>query len=422
MTTPDIQPCTCCYHDSGELLANLRRHIKHVVVLVLENRSFDNLCGYMQGRESGQNPELEGVNPGFVDADTMSRFSNPIDPHDPYSPRVPVSSDARVVTVDPPHEFVSINWQLFGNAEESADKNVSPSMQGTICNVWKNATNYWLSDGSTHPSYDKRIAKQVMECFSPQDVPVLHELVQEFGLCDHWFSSLPGPTLPNRYMLLSCTTKGIISNAFNPPLPASIKQDEWLDFSGEAPGQGAAAASKLLPPTPTHYDQKTLCDLFAEATDAHGQPRFANPWRIYYHDFPIALGLTRLQKDFGPNAHPNRFHLFPQFVEDCNTGNLPTFAFIEPRYLDFRMWPENEQHPPADIKFGEYLIADVYQALRNSPAWEHTMLIVTYDEHGALYDHVPPPRTVPPDSHQSLDPPFAFDRLGLHVPTVIISP
>jgi len=110
------------------------------------------------------------------------------------------------------------------------------------------------------------------------------------------------------------------------------------------------------------------------------------------------------------------------FMSDAMAGRLPNYSFIEPRYfssLILHLMP-NDQHPPHNVAYGERLIARCYDALRNGAGWEQTLFIVTYDEHGGLYDHVPPPAAVSPDAlHQDG---FAFDRYGVRVPAVLISP
>jgi hypothetical protein len=104
------------------------------------------------------------------------------------------------------------------------------------------------------------------------------------------------------------------------------------------------------------------------------------------------------------------------------TGLLPTYSFIEPRYFDFLSFKANDQHPPHDVALGDVLIADVYESLRLSPIWGSTLLVVVWDEHGGIYDHVLPPKTVNPDNLVHVDPPFDFTRLGVRVPAVLISP
>jgi phospholipase C len=120
--------------------------------------------------------------------------------------------------------------------------------------------------------------------------------------------------------------------------------------------------------------------------------------------------------------HVGGFHLFDRFLADAAGGNLPAYSFIEPRYFADPLTGTmpNDQHPPHNVGYGDGLIASVYNAVRNGPAWENTLLIVTYDEHGGCYDHVfPGPAASPggpfPDGYQ-------FDSYGVRVPAVIISP
>lgn len=149
-------------------------------------------------------------------------------------------------------------------------------------------------------------------------------------------------------------------------------------------------------------------------------------FKIYFSDFPTCLILSRLRE------YPAHFETFEQFLSQAAEGTLPTFSWVEPRWFDFLLWPENDEHPHAitdiglsgNIMYGEFFLKEIYEALRSSPAWNDTALIITYDEHGGLYDHVSPPqKNIPnPDGMDSTDPAFSFDRLGIRVPTIVVSP
>jgi phospholipase C len=115
----------------------------------------------------------------------------------------------------------------------------------------------------------------------------------------------------------------------------------------------------------------------------------------------------------------DRFRYYEEFREDARSGSLPCYSFIEPRYFTI-LHPPNDQHPPHVITLGEQLVADVYNCLRSGPGWPQTLLLILYDEHGGNYDHVPPPAATPPQSTPTA--PFAFDRYGVRVPAVIVSP
>jgi phospholipase C len=140
-------------------------------------------------------------------------------------------------------------------------------------------------------------------------------------------------------------------------------------------------------------------------------------WNIYYGDIPQSIVLQHHWRSL------DHFKRFEKFYADLEKGELAAYSFIEPRYLNFHEWKANDQHPPHDVRLGEYLIAEVYDALRNSQFWEKSMLVVLYDEHGGFFDRVPPPGPVPsPDGKKSKHPPFDFTRLGVRVPAILVSP
>jgi phospholipase C len=129
---------------------------------------------------------------------------------------------------------------------------------------------------------------------------------------------------------------------------------------------------------------------------------------------------------------PKFFGIYDQFLADCAVGQLPDYAFIEPNYSDHDgdagVLLASDQHPDHDVREGERFIASVYNAIKGNPAlWESTALLITYDEHGGIYDHVKPPTCVPdgfvaqPDATRT-GRPFLFDRLGVRVPTLLVSP
>jgi len=159
--------------------------------------------------------------------------------------------------------------------------------------------------------------------------------------------------------------------------------------------------------------KKTIYDSITEA---------GHSFCIYFNDFPSALFCARLREPqywacFGDMA---------AFYDDVAAGTLPDYSFLEPRWFTFYDWGASDQHPPHDVAMGEYLIADIYEALRAGPKWSSTLFIITYDEHGGFYDHVSPPqRNVPaPDDQRPPpgQPPFSFDRLGIRVPCIVVSP
>jgi hypothetical protein len=217
----------------------------------------------------------------------------------------------------------------------------------------------------------------VMGYYERGALPALHALAENFLVCDRWFSSLPGPTWPNRLFIHSGTSNGYVD------MPTCI---------------GDAQSSFHT------YDQPTIYQRLEEQGVS---------WKIYHHGMPQSLVLEK------QHEYKNRYHPISQFISDVSRAeqNFPAYSFIEPAY---NLEDQNDQHPPSDIRKGDALLVKVYNAIRaNSDLWNSTLLVVLYDEHGGFYDHVVPPAAVAPDSHTDS---FAFNSFGLRVPAVLISP
>lgn len=207
-------------------------------------------------------------------------------------------------------------------------------------------------------------------------LPALHQLATEFTVCDRWFSSLPGPTWPNRLFAMSGTSLGRAT------MPGGI-MDLNLHW----------------------YDQTTIFDRLNEKEIS---------WKVYFGDVPVS---TILVHQWEPqNAARHRPML--EFSFDVNhPENFPDFAWIEPSYLPPGA---NDYHPPHDVFDGEDLVRSVYNTLRASDTlWKSSLLIILFDEHGGFFDHIAPPSAVPPDHHQEE---WTFDRLGVRVPAILVSP
>jgi len=320
--------------------------IAHVIVLVLENRSFDGMLGRLYpGRD-----DFDGLTGNesnkWNGQDVAAWASLAMDPQ-----------VACIPTPDPNELFVDMAEQIFGAGNQSP---AAATMGGFVHNYMKTATD------------DPRA---VMHGFTPGQVPVLSALAKGFGVSDRWHASAPNQTWPNRFFLHTGTAAGYVNNS-PPRFP---------------------------------YDMPTIFNRLTAKQRS---------WRIYYHDIPQTATLAHIWSEL-----PDHLYLFEErFMADAMNGRLPNYSFIEPRYFSdplLRRLP-NDQHPPHNVLFAERLIARVYDALRNGPGWEQTLFIITYDEHGGIYDHVPPPAAVSPDDLQADH--FAFDRYGVRVPAIIVSP
>jgi len=213
-------------------------------------------------------------------------------------------------------------------------------------------------------------ANDIMGCFTPEALPVLSALAKGYAVCDQWFASAPTETLPNRAFTLAGTSQGIMDDK-----------------------------------TKTY----TCPSIFGSLTTA------GVSWMVFGYD---ARPLTKADFPDVASADASHFGLFTDFQAAAAAGTLPAFTFLEPSWSS----TGNSQHPNYDVALGEQLIHDTYQALRSGQGWDQTLFVLTYDEHGGCYDHVPPPwGATPPDAAQG-EFGFGFDRFGLRVPTLLISP
>jgi phospholipase C len=333
--------------------------LRHMVVLMMENRSFDHMLGYA---ESASWP-IEGLDGTETNTDSVGGVAQ-------------VSNDAKYagdLTPDPGHSGFDTLTQLYGDATTSVVQ--EPTMNGFV-RSYEGKTGV----GSTEDAH------RIMKCFSPQNLPVLTRLAQQFCVCDHWFSSLPGPTFPNRAFMHAAMSLGRVDMGI-----------DWRSLS------------------PTIYER-----LHENHLDSV----------IYYHDSTMASTFDGLA------GNPDFFGSFDDdFIEACANNDLPTYSFVEPRFANSPggngqlAYSASDQHPDHNVREGEALIQTVFKAIWGNPKVRNsTLLVIVYDEHGGTYDHVRPPTTVNPDGKvwtndgSSLDPSFDFTRLGVRVPAVLISP
>jgi phospholipase C len=330
--------------------------ISHLVVLMFENRSFDSVLGFHRPKSVDFNGLTgEETNPlasgGTVQVNRLS------------------GTDGYITVPDPHHEHDDAMFHLFGGA---AGRNSGF------------AERYRTTGGKDGAPLDPQVVAKVMGSFDTRSqLPALATLVDNFRVCDAWFSSLPGPTWPNRFFAHCATSGGL----FDSP---SDFTSAWSDIGS-------------VFNMPTIFENLSAAD---------------KSWNVYYHDIPQSLALARL------HHYRSQFKHFASFVRDCASGNLPSYSFIEPGFFDAKLLrlAASDMHPPHDVRHGDALIAAVYNALRaNEGLWQKSMLLVLWDEHGGLHDHVPPPTAAIPDA-ASRNAKFKFDQLGVRVPAVVVSP
>ena len=345
------------------------RGIKRFVVLMLENRSFDHLFGFLKAVDS----RVVGL--------TGNEF-NQKDPNSQDSPAVKVCrASSFVMTFDPSHEYYDAQVQLYGPLK-GTDPGLPP-----IANPPRDpAPMTGFIASATHAVDFSGDENLVMECFQPDQLPVLTTLATQFALFNFWYSSLPGPTWPNRFFIHAATSGGLT----------------------DSPSTGRILSG-------FSFKNGTIYERLEEG---------GKDWCIYHDGLPQAAGITSLRDEF-IIPFTEKFQDMDDFFDDVKKRNLADYNFIEPRYDTGNNYLDgNSMHPLNDIRKGERLVKRVYEALRNSPYWRDTMLIITFDEHGGFYDHQPPPATIPPGDntkYANANYHFRFDRLGVRVPAIVVS-
>ena len=327
--------------------------LKHIVVLMMENRSFDHMLGSL---------------PGIGGIDDAGAFFNPDTTGAVVNPQALAAFQGQLQP-DPDHHFPAVDLQIFGG-------NSAPGRQASMQGFVKSYYNQQQNVGHS---------QEILYYFKQGDLPVLTTLAQEFAVFNRWFASIPGPTICNRAFAHYGTSFGRV--------------DMNLLYINE--------------PFKSIYDRM----INANHTS-----------KLYYYDTASStMEITNLLQH-----QPQLFGTYDQFLSDCENGTLPEYSFVEPNYSDHDTDTGEEvasdQHPDHNVQAGEAFIASVYNAIKgNADVWASTALLIVYDEHGGIFDHVQPPACTPDQFTASANDtgtgqPFAFDRLGVRVPAILVSP
>jgi len=318
--------------------------IQHIFVLMMENRSFDHLLG------------LSGI--------------SGVPAPDPSWGVTPTAADR--APIDPPHEYEDVQLQMAPSPEMS---------------------------GFSRQSY----GKTSLSAFPSGSVRVLEALARDNLLFDNWYSSMPGPTWPNRFFVHAASSGG-------------------LDNS---PSAVTSVVSATIDALSFDFQHGTVFQQLQQA---------GKTWRVYHDDlFPQVLAIKHMIDPFRLKTQHfswTRLAGHDYFSKDLHAGYSVDYTFIEPNYglASGGMEHGNSQHPKASLAAGEAFIKYIYDAIRNSPVWPNSLLLIAYDEHGGFFDHVAPRPVVPPGddarNHRRAEHPmdFNFDRLGVRVPVVAVSP
>lgn len=369
--------------------ANMR-NIKHIVHLMMENRGFDHMLGWLYDGatpgEGNNNPPLNtsaqerpfyGVPAGARQPKDASYYSG-----QPYTGDwVPIQKGfaggekytCEFPASDPGEKFEDVSYQMYGPTGQPSRK--YEAMMGFYID-WQRKR--WMH--LTH-------ADDICVTLTPHDLPVLSTLAREFAMSDMWFSSVPTQTNPNRSFSLTGTSLGRLNN---------------LSTTGD----------------PFPEDLPTIFNVLHNA---------GHTWKIYSDHYwkhfpreyytPFMWPAIQAIPDYANNISP-----IDQIKEDMANNQLPTFSYIEPTFWGQIGLP-NDYHPPASLYKSEEFLKKVYGLITANPtAFEDTLFIVTFDEHGGTYDHLEPPNNATPPDSCGQSSSFPFTRYGLRIPTLFISP
>jgi phospholipase C len=368
--------------------------IEHIVVLMLENRSFDNLLGWLY--DPANLAPFNQIPPANFEGLHDKNLSNPRT--DGTTVAVRKGRDVTAPFPDPGEPFQDVYAQMFG-LKTTVCANEVVNEPPRPCNMQGFVYNYALKNPGNVANADT-----IMNCFTPGIVPAVSSLAYYYGVCDHWFASIPSQTLCNRSFAQAGTSSGFVNNGGS----------DGILFTNETP---------------------TIYNLLSDA---------GKSWKVYCGGWTVTslVLLTQTQVwDFA--LRPGYFEHVSDFLADVQEpGGLPAYSFIEPNYMDSLVHgPQNDMHPEShafqlfgrsNVEQGEKLIYEIYDAIRNSPDWDKILLMILFDEHGGCYDHICPPTAkdcslaispdgvvIPPSKPGGTG--FAFDRLGVRVPAIVVS-
>lgn len=367
--------------------------IRNVFVLMLENRSFDHIFGWsgLQGSLANRSAaaQIEGCKPQ-PDPDFNNLFNNQI------IACAPTPAADMTLSADPGHEWEDVMEGLCGTGAVLGPGGSYPAItrSGFVASYARALQKAGVARDVQHLS-------EIMSGVAREPRLILHQMAAQYAVCDHWFCSLPGPTWPNRFFAVAGSSGGLEVSPYKGQMFASEYLRGFTFDNGSI--FSALRAAKL--------DYRIYKD-----HDNSFAPAPVGPTGL--GGGTIATALTGIHRSEARN--------FNIFADDLQ-GRYPyQFTFIEPHYGDAfgdTYYGGSSQHPMDNLTGGERLIAATYQAIRNSSHWEHSLLIITYDENGGFFDHVTPPTTDPPNDRPRYSRRnFDFRRLGPRVPAVIVSP
>jgi len=370
--------------------------ITHIVYVMLENRSFDNVLGWLYADQDPAAIIPQGSLPLYFGGLQRGDHSNPDGKgNEIHVSKIVPSQGQTIPSVDPHEEF------------EHVQKQIANRMRGFVID--------FADTGSSNPT-------EIMQCFTPDSLPVLNSLASNFAVSDTYFSSIPTQTNCNRAFSLTGNSIGYWNESYD---LWGMVNNYWEKLPGYDLGD------------PYPFTERTIFDVLSDK---------GVDWKVFYSQtWPGVDGyegnycftqdlLWPTMKNYGTSY----FETIDGFVRRATQGGLPAFSFIEPKWYEETTihghvvgHPGFDYHPPDNLACGEHFLYDLYFALKyNTEQWKSTLLIINFDEHGGTYDHVQPLAAKAPwdDPRDGTNPPahteqnFDFKKLGVRVPLILVSP
>jgi phospholipase C len=372
--------------------------VQHIVVLMMENRSFDQMLGFLS--KHGRVPEVEGLKGGEVNYD---EHGNPYESFEwgeeetSFHP----SQDRSGKILDPCHGPTCVAEQL------ETFKGQAPG--GFVKNFMRRKDAH-----GNRIEIPPRYRGLPMGYYSEKHLPVYDLLARRYAVCDAWHSSIPGDTWPNRLYAMAGEEGPKVSQkrSFLHWVAWAAKRFRFIPGLGDisnAPVYDVAAFTRQLRNEQWRWyshDPATL----RGADGTYREFRHLNRDNFAYFDRKRMSVVTKAVEGTVVELHDS-------FLDDAAKGQLRDVSWIDPNFIDLKVLDpnSNDDHPPSDVRAGQALVLETYQALVRSPTWKDTVLIVVYDEHGGFYDHVQPPAVPSGD-------PGKYTTLGVRVPALVVGP
>ncbi|WDE06998.1 hypothetical protein SG34_008970 [Thalassomonas viridans] len=439
--------------------------VEHVVHLMLENRSFDTMLGWLyENKAPAHNipPAAAGDKYFGLQSINLNEFTNSVEDLDISSPPLRGTGGSSIPDIHPGEEFRHVNKQLFEKSEVASGD--IPTMKGYMADYVAMLKAAKYSDDEI-----RKYADMVMQTFTPSQLPVLNQLAQHYAVCDEWFSSVPSQTNTNRAFALTGSSHGLVDNGFleeednyvakqlGAILGLGVGDDRFpdntlfnvLDENGHKDWKVFWETSMVPQKISNLISKASRLKPVLEKLGPLGEKLVALLESLApYSEYLTEVSSGELSSCYSYRLYEqlhkkiadldSHFAKTEQFHEMARAGTLPKYSYIEPFWTISQTTVDsglkrlvtamgNDYHPPCNLNEGENYVKSIYESLiANEEAWNKTLLIITFDEPVGVFDHVKPPAAIPPWGDKrpdfNLQKNFKFDRFGGRIPAILVSP